>query len=59
MEWDTKSFNYATRQYENFGKPKDPTEEQLELKLEPPIQQKPPKRESLATDECNCNSCKG
>jgi len=58
MEWDYQSFNYATRQYEYFGKPKDLTEEQLELKLDPPLLQKPPKRESLASDECQCASCR-
>lgn len=68
MEITSRSFNYATRQYEDWGVSDcghavifTPDNRQLEFELEfpPPIQQKPPRptSESLATDECTCANC--
>lgn len=60
MEWDTKSYNYATRQYENYGEKPSTKEEQLELKLEPPILIDPGGqiKQSDPGDECACRNCK-
>lgn len=64
MQSTSRSYNYATRQFEDWGVDDNgqvlmfPVERQLEFELYPPIPYQPPEIK-LADDTCGCQSCTG